>query len=61
VAGRIRPGLDDALEAERLHALLDGLALHAAMRPEQMSPQRIVAVLVGHLDSLDDHARRPSD
>jgi hypothetical protein len=34
-----------ALEAERLHALLGGLALHGAMRPERLQPRRIAAVL----------------
>lgn len=57
-AGRIRPRLDEALEAERLHALLDGLALHTAMRPEQMSPRRIAAVVLRHLDSLDPQPDR---
>jgi AcrR family transcriptional regulator len=51
--GRLRPGLDLELEAERLHGLLDGLALHTAMRPERMSPERIRLVLARHLDSLD--------
>jgi AcrR family transcriptional regulator len=51
--GRLRPGLDADLEAERLHGLLDGLALHTAMRPDRMSPEIIRAVLARHLDSLD--------
>jgi AcrR family transcriptional regulator len=51
--GRLRPGLNLDLEAERLHGLLDGLALHTAMRPERMSPQLIRSVLARHLDSLD--------
>lgn len=45
--------LEAALEAERLHALLDGLAVHAALRPALMPPERIVALVDGHLDSLD--------
>lgn len=53
VGGRLRPGLDLELEAERLHGLLDGLALHTAMRPDRISPQRIRSVLARHLDSLD--------
>jgi AcrR family transcriptional regulator len=51
--GRLRPGLDLELEAERLHGLLDGLALHTAMRPDRMSPDLIRLVLARHLDSLD--------
>jgi BetI-type transcriptional repressor, C-terminal len=46
-------GLDVALEASRLHALLDGLALHAVMRPELVSPSRINAVIARHLDTLE--------
>jgi AcrR family transcriptional regulator len=46
-------GRERTLEAERLHALLDGLAIHAAMRPERLSPRRIVAVLRRHLDELE--------
>ena len=45
-------GRERALEAERLHALLDGLALHGAMRPERLPPRRIIAVLRRHLDEL---------
>ena len=57
-AGRLRhrPGLDLELEAERLHGLLDGLALHTAMRPDRMSPRLIRSVLAHHLDSLDPEA-----
>ena len=51
--GRLRTGLDLELEAERLHGLLDGLALHTAMRPGRMSPELIRSVLARHLDSLD--------
>jgi hypothetical protein len=46
-------GLDVALEASRLHALLDGLALHAVMRPEQVTPSRITTVIARHLDTLE--------
>jgi AcrR family transcriptional regulator len=52
-AGRLRPGLDLELEAERLHGLLDGLALHTAMRPDRVAPALIRSVLARHLDSLD--------
>jgi AcrR family transcriptional regulator len=51
-AGLTAEGLDAALEASRLHALLDGLALHAVMRPAKVSPSRIVAVIARHLDTL---------
>jgi hypothetical protein len=32
--------------------LLDGLAVHAAMRPAQATADRLTAVLVRHLDEL---------
>jgi AcrR family transcriptional regulator len=44
--------LDLNLETDRLHALLDGLALHAVMRPERLPPSRITAVIAHHLDTL---------
>jgi AcrR family transcriptional regulator len=52
-------GRQRALEAERLHALLDGLALHGAMRPERLPPRRIIAVLRRHLDELQETASLP--
>jgi AcrR family transcriptional regulator len=52
-AGLTAEGLDVALEASRLHALLDGLALHAVMRPERVSPSLITAVIARHLDTLE--------
>jgi AcrR family transcriptional regulator len=50
--GRARGRLDLPLEADRLHALIDGLAVHGAMRPERASRPRIVRILGRHLDSL---------
>ncbi|WP_252435127.1 TetR/AcrR family transcriptional regulator [Pseudonocardia humida] len=48
--GTTEPGVD--LETERLFALLDGLAVHAAMRPEQSSAEGLLAVLHHHLDQI---------
>jgi AcrR family transcriptional regulator len=59
-AGMTAEGLDLALEASRLHALLDGLALHAVMRPTKLTPSRIKAVLGRHLDTLQTGLPRPS-
>ena len=42
-----------ALEIERLHALIDGLAVHTALRPDLMTPEQLVAVMRLHLDALD--------
>jgi AcrR family transcriptional regulator len=47
-------GQAPALEADRLHALIDGLAVHTALRPDLMKPKQIVAVLRLHLDALDN-------
>jgi AcrR family transcriptional regulator len=52
-AGRANAGTTTALQAERLHALTDGLAVHTALRPGLMSPQHIVAVMRLHLDALE--------
>jgi AcrR family transcriptional regulator len=57
-AGLTPAGLDVALEAARLHALLDGLAVHAVMRPERVTPAQITAVIARHLDSLQASPRR---
>jgi AcrR family transcriptional regulator len=51
-AGLAPDGLDVELEARRLHALADGLALHAVMRPTQVTPQVITEVIARHLDAL---------
>jgi AcrR family transcriptional regulator len=53
-AGRANAGQAPALEAERLHALIDGLAVHTALRPDLMKPEQIVAVVRLHLDALDN-------
>ncbi|PGH44717.1 transcriptional regulator, TetR family [Micromonospora sediminicola] len=42
---------DDAATA-RLHALLDGLTLHALLHPDRMPPHRIRDLLAAHLDQL---------
>jgi hypothetical protein len=59
-AGLTAEGLDVALEAGRLHAPLDGLALHAVMRPTKVSPSRIKAVIARHLDGLQAGPSTPS-
>jgi AcrR family transcriptional regulator len=51
-AGEGAPGLDPDLEAERLHAVLDGVALHAVSRPEHVTPDVMRAVISAHLSSL---------
>jgi hypothetical protein len=51
-AGALKDDLDVRREAERLHALLDGLALHAAIQPERTTPARLRQVLRHHIETL---------
>jgi AcrR family transcriptional regulator len=49
--------VDVPAEAERLHALLDGLAVHAAMRPDIHTAESLTAAIAHHLDGLaSEHA-----
>jgi AcrR family transcriptional regulator len=57
LAGTGRAGLDVELEADRLHALVDGLAVHAAIRPEVTTPERMRTIIARHLDELLRTAR----
>ncbi|GAA1032886.1 TetR family transcriptional regulator C-terminal domain-containing protein [Virgisporangium ochraceum] len=50
--GRTAPGLDPALETERLSALLDGLAMSVVLHPDRLSPETSLEVLRRHLDTL---------
>lgn len=52
--GHANAGQAPGLETERLHALIDGLAVHTALRPDLMKPEQIVAVVRLHLDALDN-------
>ncbi|WP_281933391.1 TetR family transcriptional regulator C-terminal domain-containing protein [Paenibacillus tyrfis] len=47
-----KSGLDAALEAEKLYALVDGLAIHQLMQPGRLSPERMEYLLDQHLSSL---------
>lgn len=51
-AGQLAPCRDPEAEIDRLHALLDGLALHAITRPTEFTPERLSAALSLHLDDL---------
>lgn len=44
--------VDIEVETDRLFAVLDGLAIHAAMRPAQATAGKLRAVLAHHLDTL---------
>jgi AcrR family transcriptional regulator len=51
-AGVLKEGLDLRREVEVLHALLDGLALHAAIQPDRTTPTRLRQLMRRHLESL---------
>ena len=51
-SGLAAPGLDVDLEAKRLYAMVDGLAVHAVVRPERAPSDLVASVLTRHLDSL---------
>ena len=51
-AGEAAPDLDLDLEAERLNAVVDGLVVHALMRPDRVDPALMGAVVARHLDGL---------
>lgn len=57
LTGTGRPGPDVELEGDRLHALVDGLAVHAAMRPDLTTPERMRAIIARHLDELEHTAQ----
>ncbi|ASJ55820.1 TetR family transcriptional regulator [Brevibacillus formosus] len=48
----LRKELDKELEAEKLYAVIDGLALHAYLEPQRVDGERITKVLEHHLVSL---------
>ena len=41
-----------AARSERIHALLDGLALHSILAPEVTTPERQVEMLTAELDAM---------
>ena len=51
-AGALKEGLDLRLEVERLHAVIDGLALHAAIQPDRTTAARVRHLLRLHIESL---------
>jgi AcrR family transcriptional regulator len=55
----VRPELSLAVETTRLHALLDGLALHGVTDARAMTPRRMRKALRTHLDTLGRASRLP--
>ncbi|MNZ88834.1 hypothetical protein D3C78_1077350 [compost metagenome] len=48
----LRQDADQAIEAERLYALVDGLAVHAMLEPERLDRERIIKVITQHIDAI---------
>lgn len=44
--------MDVDLEAGLLYAVVDGLAVHAVVRPERSTAEGVAALLAHHLDGL---------
>lgn len=53
LGGPGHPQHDIEREAHRLHALVDGLAVHAAMRPDTTTPEEMLAIVGSHLHALE--------
>jgi AcrR family transcriptional regulator len=51
-SGALREDLELRREIERLHAVIDGLALHAAIQPERTTPTRVRQILRHHIETL---------
>ncbi|MEV8374080.1 TetR family transcriptional regulator C-terminal domain-containing protein [Kribbella sp. NPDC056861] len=51
-AGVLRPDLTLELEIDRLHGLVDGLSMHAAIQPRYSTPERVREILRAHLQEL---------
>ncbi|MHA6481453.1 TetR/AcrR family transcriptional regulator [Paenibacillus sp. strain BS8-2] len=50
-----KPGIDPDLEAQRLHALIDGLVVHGVTRPTKTTPDELLRVVFYHLNSITIH------
>lgn len=48
----LKENLDFELEVERLYGLVDGLALHALLKPSRLNPEIIKQTLLSHLDTI---------
>ncbi|HZG81358.1 MAG TPA: TetR/AcrR family transcriptional regulator [Brevibacillus sp.] len=48
----LQKGLDLEMEAEKLYAIIDGIAVHAMLESKRLLPERIEQVLRHHLDSI---------
>ncbi len=51
-AHRLKANLNVEFEAQRLHSLIDGLAIHRLIYPDKISPDQIDYILTKHLEEL---------
>ena len=51
-AGILRPGLDPAFEAKRLHALIDGFSLRTMTDPSAITMEEIRQIVRSHLSQI---------
>ena len=51
-SGTVDPSCDTAIEAERLHALIDGLTLQAIYDPDRLSRDHLRQMVTAHLATL---------
>lgn len=51
-SGLLRPGIDCALETERLYAFIDGIALHAFLDPKRVDYEQTVNLVTYHMKSI---------
>ncbi|KKO55101.1 TetR/AcrR family transcriptional regulator [Paenibacillus sp. DMB20] len=47
-----KPGLNTEMEAEKLYALVDGLAIHQIVRPGRVTTERLEEIIDQHLNLL---------
>ncbi|MCA0972185.1 TetR family transcriptional regulator [Halobacillus litoralis] len=50
--GLLHENADLEMEASRLHALVDGMAMHHLMHPDSFSKEKVIEVLEHHLKSI---------
>lgn len=51
-SGLLKEGLDLDMEAERLYAMIDGIAMHALFDSERLQPERVKKTLRYHINSI---------
>ncbi|OMP67021.1 TetR family transcriptional regulator C-terminal domain-containing protein [Domibacillus epiphyticus] len=57
----LKYGLDREFEAERLYAIVDGLALHAMLEPNRLSKEKLKRIVIQHMNSLFIHPVKEED